>query len=60
MAYDLEQQETMAAMRAWFERHGNWILGAALLIAVVSGGNWAWHRYQAREAAAWALARDAP
>ncbi|HYB50421.1 MAG TPA: tetratricopeptide repeat protein [Burkholderiaceae bacterium] len=52
MAYDVEEQESLAALRAWFESNANWLLGAALLALVIVGGNWAWRWYGQREAQA--------
>jgi len=49
MAYDLEQQESIAALKAWFEANANWLLGIALLAVVLVGGNWAWRWYGQRE-----------
>jgi len=52
MAYDIEQQESLSAMKAWFEAYGNWIIGAALVVILAVSGNWAWNWYQTRESAA--------
>jgi len=49
MAYDLEQQESIAAVKDWFEKNANWLLGAALLAVAIVGGNWAWRWYVQRE-----------
>jgi len=50
MAYDVEQQETIAELKAWFDKNANWLLGAALLALAVVGGNWGWRWYEQREA----------
>jgi predicted negative regulator of RcsB-dependent stress response len=52
MAYDVEQQESISAMKAWFDRYGNWVVGASLLALALVAGNWSWRWYQGREAAA--------
>jgi len=52
MAYDLEQEESISAVKAWFDRYGNWVIGAALLALAVVAGNWGWRWYQGREASA--------
>ncbi len=52
MAYDVEQQESLVALRAWLERYGSWLIGAAMLAVAVSAGNWGWRWYVQREAAA--------
>jgi predicted negative regulator of RcsB-dependent stress response len=50
MAYDLEEQEKLEALRAWWDRYGT--LSAALLFAVVAAfvGWRGWQWYQGREA----------
>jgi predicted negative regulator of RcsB-dependent stress response len=52
MAYDLEQQETISAIKGWFEENANWLIGAMLLVVLAVGGNWGWRWYQRNEAAA--------
>jgi len=52
MALDAEQQEQISAFKAWTEQYGNWIVGASLVVAAVAAGNWGWHWYTQREAAA--------
>ena len=51
MAYDLEEQEQLATMKAWWTRYGNlvtWLLIAAL--AVYAGWS-AWNYYQRNQSA---------
>ena len=51
MAYDLEEQEQIASLKAWWDKYGNsstWILIAAL--AAYSGWN-GWNYYQRNQAA---------
>ncbi|TSP10718.1 YfgM family protein [Cupriavidus campinensis] len=54
MAYDLEEQEQLESLKAWWNQYGNivtWIVIAALLgFAAWSGWNY-WQRVQARDAA---------
>jgi predicted negative regulator of RcsB-dependent stress response len=52
MAYDLEQQESIAQMRAWFEENGRLLVGVVLLCAAVLGGSWGWRWYQQQQAGA--------
>lgn len=52
MAYDVEQQEALSAMKAWMERYGNILVGAAVLVVAVVAGNWGWTRYQNDDAVA--------
>ncbi|SPE24475.1 conserved hypothetical protein [Burkholderiales bacterium] len=52
MAYDVEQQESIAELKAWFDKNANWLLGAALVALAVVGGNWGWRWYEQRESLA--------
>ena len=52
--YDLEEQEQLAALKAWWKEHGGAIiLGAALVCAAIGAWNgWTWYqRSQAAQAA---------
>jgi len=55
MAYDLEEQEQLAALRAWWKQYGNLVvlalLAASLAFAVFEGWRY-WQRTQAAGAAA--------
>lgn len=48
--YDLEEQEQISALKAWWEQYGNWVVGliAALALAAVGWQGWQW--YQTRQA----------
>ncbi len=37
-AYDLEEQEQLSAIKAWWEKNGNIIGGIVLVLAVALGG----------------------
>ena len=53
-AYDLEEQEQLAAFKAWWTEHGGAIvLGATLMLAAIAAWNgWMWYqRSQAAQAA---------
>jgi len=53
-AYDLEEQEQLAAFKAWWNEHGGAILlGATLVLAAIGAWNgWTWYqRSQAAQAA---------
>ena len=55
MAYDLEEQEQLATLKAWWEKYGNltsWVLIAGL--AAYSG--WAYWNYHQRSESAQASA----
>jgi predicted negative regulator of RcsB-dependent stress response len=49
MAYDIEQQESLASMKAWFDANANWMIGILLVVTLGFTGNWAWRWYQTRE-----------
>lgn len=50
MAYDLQEQEQLAAMKAWWDKYGNFILTVAtvVLLAIAAFNGWRW--YERREA----------
>jgi predicted negative regulator of RcsB-dependent stress response len=49
MAYDLQEQEQLASMKAWWEKYGNFILTATtlVLLAIAAYNGWRW--YERRE-----------
>jgi predicted negative regulator of RcsB-dependent stress response len=52
--YDLEEQEQLAALKAWWKEHGGGIAAAAILVAaaVAAWNGWGWYqRSQAVQAA---------
>jgi predicted negative regulator of RcsB-dependent stress response len=54
-AYDLEEQEQLAALKAWWKDHGNGVIGIATLVlaAVAAWNGWNWYqRSQAARAGA--------
>ena len=53
--YDLEEQEQLAELKAWWKQYGNLVLGTliAALLTLVAWNGWRWYqRTQAIEAAA--------
>ena len=53
--YDLEEQEQLAALKAWWKEHGGGVALAAILVAgaVAAWNGWVWYqRSQAAQAAA--------
>src|SRR5262245_6647302 len=54
-AYDLEEQEQLAALKAWWKEHGGVVALSALLVAaaIAAWNGWGWYqRSQAAQAAA--------
>jgi predicted negative regulator of RcsB-dependent stress response len=54
-AYDLEEQEQLAALKAWWKEHGGGVALAAILVAgaVAAWNGWVWYqRSQTAQAAA--------
>lgn len=58
MAYDLEEQEKIASLKAWWERYGNAATSIVLGIAVAVAGYNVWHWYQRDQVAKAAGAYD--
>jgi predicted negative regulator of RcsB-dependent stress response len=55
MAYDLEEQEQLATMKAWWDKYGNFILTTAtvVLLGIATFNGWRWYeRREAQQAAA--------
>jgi predicted negative regulator of RcsB-dependent stress response len=50
-AYDLEEQEQLSAIKAWWEKNGNIVTGAALALALVVAGVQGWRWYQGKQMA---------
>ena len=47
---DLQEQEQIEALKAWWKDNRNWLVGA-LLVVVVAGGGWrGWQYYQHQQA----------
>jgi len=47
---DLQEQEQLEGLKAWWKDNGNWVLGATLLAVVAIGGWRAWTYYQNKQA----------
>jgi len=55
MAYDLEEQEQLATIKAWWERWGNLVLSSVtiVLLAIAAFNGWRWYeRHEAGNAGA--------
>lgn len=50
MAYDLEEQEKIDALKAWWERYGTLIMVFALVVVAGVGGWRSWQWYQGHQA----------
>ena len=51
MALDLEEQEQLAELKAWWKQHGNLIVATILAAALAFAGWQGWRWYQASQAA---------
>ena len=51
MALDLEEQEQLEALKAWWKQHGIRVVVVAVLFVVAVGGTRAWQVWSARQAA---------
>lgn len=49
-AYDLEEQEQLSAIKAWWEQNGNMVSWIVTVIAVCVMGWFGWQRYQMSQA----------
>ena len=47
---DLQEQEQIDSLKAWWKDNGNWILGIVLVAVVVMGGWRGWQYYQNKQA----------
>ncbi len=52
MAYDLEEQEKIASLKAWWEQYGNALTSIVLGVAIAVAGYFLWQRYKAGQNAA--------
>ena len=50
MALDLEEQEQVAELKAWWQQHGNLIVATVLAVAIAFAGWQGWRWYQASQA----------
>ena len=49
MAYDLEEQESLAEIKAWWEKWGNLILTVVTVACLCAAGFQGWRWYQMKE-----------
>ena len=58
MAYDLEEQEQLDAIKDWWKEHGNAVLLGVAVFVTVIGGMQGWRYYQNRQTVAAAALYD--
>jgi predicted negative regulator of RcsB-dependent stress response len=51
MAYDIEEQEQIESLKAWWAKYGNAILGVLTIVLVAAAAWNGWNWYQRRDAA---------
>ena len=49
-AYDLEEQEQLAALKAWWQENGNFVLSVVTLVLVALAAWQGWNYYQRNQA----------
>ncbi len=47
---DLQEQEQLDTLKAWWKDNGNWVLGVVLVVTVAMGGWRGWQYYQTKQA----------
>lgn len=50
MAYDLEEQEQLDAIKAWWAKYGTLVMSLLVIAALVWGAWWGWQAYQSHRA----------
>ncbi|WP_291380340.1 MULTISPECIES: tetratricopeptide repeat protein [Achromobacter] len=50
MAYDLEEQEKLDAIKAWWARYGTLLLALTTVVLLAWGGWWGWKAYESHQA----------
>ncbi|KAG1316595.1 hypothetical protein G6F63_016008 [Rhizopus arrhizus] len=50
MAYDLEEQEKLDAIKAWWARYGTLVVTLFAVVALSWGGWWGWKAYESHRA----------
>ena len=49
-AYDLDEQEKLGDLKAWWSRYGNYVTGAITVVALVIAANQGWKWYASKQA----------
>ena len=55
MAYDLEEQEQIAAIKDWWRKYGNVLTTGVLLVLVGIAGTQGWRYYRAQQSSSAAM-----
>ncbi len=50
-AYDLDEQEKLGDLKAWWSRYGNYVTGAITVVALIIAANQGWKYYTGKQAA---------
>ncbi len=50
-AYDLDEQEKLGDLKAWWSRYGNYVTGAVTVVALAIAANQGWKYYTTKQAA---------
>ena len=51
-AYDLDEQEKLGDLKAWWAQYGKYVIGGIAAIALLVGGNWGWKTWTTNQAMA--------
>lgn len=51
-AYDLDEQEKLGDLKAWWAQYGKYVIGSVAVIALLVGGNWGWKTWTTNQAMA--------
>ncbi len=51
-AYDLDEQEKLGDLKAWWAQYGKYVIGGVAAIALLVGGNWGWNKWTTNQAMA--------
>lgn len=50
MALDLEEQEQLEALKAWWRQYGKWVIAGVAAFVLAVGGSQGWRYWQAKQA----------
>jgi predicted negative regulator of RcsB-dependent stress response len=58
MAYDIEEQESLSALKGWLEENANTLIVVIVVAVLAVAGSWGWRWYVQKEASAAAVLFD--